>query len=101
MLSISMLDVCLKLFLFEGKKMSLKWSCHFGERAQRKNVGFALLKKSEELFLELTAKLSARARGGDARFVRRLCHPSENVAKPMKSWNLHSLSRDWFDSSSW
>lgn len=81
--------------------MSLKWSCHFGERAQRKNVGFALLKKSEELFLEFAAKLSARARGGGACFVRRLCHLSENVAKPMKSWNLHSLSRDSFDSSSW
>lgn len=73
----------------------------FWRASPEKNVGFALLKKSEELFLELTAKLSARARGGDARFVRRLCHPSENVAKPMKSWNLHSLSRDWFDSSSW
>ena len=27
------------------------------------NVGFALLKKSEELFLELAVKLSARGRG--------------------------------------
>jgi len=35
----------------------------FWRAGTKKNVGFALLQKAGELFLELAAKLSARARG--------------------------------------
>lgn len=95
-----MLDVCLKLYDFREKK-ECKMVLPFWRTSLEKIVGFALLKKSEELFLELAVKLSARGRGGGAHFARRLCHPSANVAKPMKNRNLHVLSRDFFDSSSW
>lgn len=35
----------------------------FWSASLEKNAGFALLKETEELFLELAAKLSARGRG--------------------------------------
>lgn len=49
--------------ILEGKKRNVKWSCHFWRAGLQKNVEFALLKKSEELFLELAVKLNARGRG--------------------------------------
>lgn len=52
----------------------------FWRASLEKNVGFALLKKSEELFLELAVKLSARGRG-------RRCPFCETVfAIPLQTW---------------
>jgi len=42
----------------------------FWRESLEKNVGFALLKKSEELFLELAVKLSVRGRGRRCPFCK-------------------------------
>lgn len=82
MLSISVLDVGLKLFDWGGGGVGkeCKMVLPFWRASLEKNVGFALLKKSEELFLELAVKLSARGRG-------RRCPFCETVfAIPLQTW---------------
>lgn len=66
-----MLDVGLRLIVGRGwgwGKKKCKMVLSFWRTRLEKNVGFALLKKSKELFLELAVKLSARGRGRRCQF---------------------------------
>ena len=72
--------------------MSVKRSCCFGEQAQRKMLVLPFCRRLGSFSWSSQRSLVQEQGGGGALFASRLCHPSENVAKPMKSWNLHVLS---------